>query len=199
MDVRTIDQFVEGLCAIPEAEFSRTRVLEEFGYTALDPASVKPYTFFSPSCYTRNLVHYCELFEVIAICWDRGQISRIHNHRDQECWMGSVIGRLEIQNYRLLEQDPVAKTCRLEPTAKYLLDPGRPAAVDPAEPIHSVFNRPEYDNRAVSVHVYSRPFDSCEIYLPEKGIYMDVPLYYTSRYGVLCEGEHVESQGPATL
>jgi hypothetical protein len=33
--------------------------------------------------------------------------------------------------------------------------------------------------------VYSKPFDTCEIYLRDKGTYADVPLFYTSEYGVL--------------
>jgi hypothetical protein len=73
------------------------------------------------------------------------------------------------------------------------MDPRHPAAVDPAEPIHSVHNLAEYGARAVSVHVYSLPFDSCEIYQPEQGRYQDVQLGYTSRLGVLCPGEQAEA------
>ncbi len=181
-----IRSFVDGLCAIPEPEFSRERVLEEFGRIVLDPASINPYLYFSPSHYTRNLVHYCDLFEVIAICWEVGQASMIHNHREQECWMGAPIGRLMIQNYRLDAQCRDTKTCQLTPTLRYTLDATHSAAVDPGEPIHSVNNLAEFGERAVSVHVYSKPFDSCEVYNLEKGIYYDIPLEYTSRYGELC-------------
>ena len=44
---------------------------------------------------------------------------------------------------------------------------------------------PEFKQRAVSIHVYSKPFDSCEVYTREKGTYGDVPLHYTSEYGKL--------------
>src|SRR2546429_1573183 len=43
------------------------------------------------------------------------------------------------------------------------------AAVNPVEPVHQVLNLLEFNQRAVSVHVYSKPFDSCEIYSREKG------------------------------
>ena len=46
-------------------------------------------------------------------------------------------------------------------------------------------NLPEFNQRAVSVHVYSKPFDTCEVYQREKGTYADVPLFYTSEYGKL--------------
>jgi hypothetical protein len=55
--------------------------------------------------------------------------------------------------------------------------------------VHQVLNLPEFRERAVSLHLYSKPFDSCEVYSLEKGSYSDVPLYYTSEYGKLCEGE----------
>ena len=190
--VRDITDLVQGLCGIPPAVFTRDRVLREIGRTVLDPASLTPYLFFRRSHYTRNLIHRNDLFEILAIGWEPGQVSAIHNHRGQECWMGVPIGRLEVRNYRLVEKDESARTCRLEPSERFVMDPLHPAAVDPAEPIHSVHNLREYGGRAVSIHVYSRPFDSCEIYNVAQGCYYDVPLGYTSRHGVLCPGERAE-------
>jgi hypothetical protein len=51
--------------------------------------------------------------------------------------------------------------------------------------VHQVLNLREYKQRAVSLHIYSFPYDSCEVYSTDKGTYMDVPLYYTSEYGNL--------------
>jgi len=189
VEVRTIEALVNGLRGIPGAAFTRERVLAEFGHTRIDPDSVRPYMFFCPTHYTRNLVYRDELFEVLTLGWERGQSSMIHNHRGQECWMGVPVGRLEIQNYRLLELDEARGRCRLEPSARFAIDPTHCAAVDPAEPIHSVHNRDEYGSRALSIHVYSRPFDSCMVYQPERGRCFEVPLEYTSRHGVLCPGE----------
>ena len=191
--VRTIQDLVGRLCGIPAASFTRDQVLQEIGRTVLDPDSLRSYLYFRRSHYTRNLIHRDDLFEVVAIGWEPGQASAIHNHRGQECWMGVPIGRLEVRNYRLVEKDETARTCRLQPSVRYIMDPHHPAAVDPAEPIHSVHNLIEDGCRAVSVHVYSLPFDSCEIYQPEQGRYYDVPLGYTSRLGVLCPGEHAEA------
>jgi len=65
--------------------------------------------------------------------------------------------------------------------------------VDQEEPVHQVLNLVEWKERAVSLHVYSRPFNTCEVYSLEKGTYCDVPLYYTSEYGKLCAGEQAEA------
>ena len=192
LTARTIEELIQGLRAIPAAVFTRERVLREIGRTLLDPGSLESYLFFRRSHYTRNLIYRDDLFEVVAIGWEPAQASAIHNHRGQECWMGVPIGRLEVRNYRLIAKDEGARTCRLTPSDRFEMNPLHPAAVNPEEPIHSVHNLPEFGGRALSVHVYSRPFDSCEVYQPEQGRYFDVPLGYTTRFGVLCEGERAE-------
>jgi cysteine dioxygenase len=65
------------------------------------------------------------------------------------------------------------------------MDGAHPVHVNPLEPVHQVLNLTEFHQRAVSIHVYSKPFDSCEVYAKEKGTYGDVPLHYTSEYGNL--------------
>jgi cysteine dioxygenase len=57
------------------------------------------------------------------------------------------------------------------------------------EPVHEVMNLAEFNQRAVSLHIYSKPFDSCEIYSRDKCTYADVPLFYTSEYGKLNPAE----------
>jgi len=152
------------------------------------PESLEKYLFFSKGSYTRNLIYKNDVFECMTICWEVGQFSRIHNHRDQNCWMSAPIGRLKVQNFRVegkQSEDEHCGTCRLIPTDIYEMDAAHPAYVNPLEPVHQVLNLPEYNQRAVSIHVYSRPFDMCEVYYKDKGTYADVPLHYTSEYGKL--------------
>ena len=182
-----INEFVAGLKALP-----RFTPEEVYGYLQshpVEPDSLQPFLYFSQATYTRNLIFKNDLFELLALCWESGQASRIHNHRDQQCWMTVPLGTLHVQDFRVIDRDPKEKTCRLEPTNRYALTPARPAEVDVNEPVHQVLNLAEFGGRAVSLHVYSKPFDSCEVYYPEKGNYSDVPLYYTSEYGKLCSGE----------
>jgi cysteine dioxygenase len=121
----------------------------------------------------------------MAICWEVGQASRVHNHRDQNCWMAAPIGRLRIQNFRVDDRDAAHGTCKLVPTEVYEMNASNPVHVNPLEPVHQVLNLPEFNQRAVSIHVYSKPFDVCEVYQRDKGTYADVPLHYTSEYGKL--------------
>ncbi len=180
-----ISDWVEKLAAIPAREFTLEPVLEFLSRHTIEPESLQPYLFFSRGNYTRNLIFKNALFECMTICWDIGQASRIHNHRGQNCWMATPIGRLRVQNFRVEERDASRGTCRLVPTDNFDMDPEHPSAVSPLEPVHQVLNLPEFGRRAVSVHVYSRPFDSCEVYSRDKGTYFDAPLRYTSEFGEL--------------
>ena len=184
-----ISDWVKGLAAIPDRDFSLQNVQDYVIRHAVRPETLDKYCFFSKGNYTRNLIFKNDLFECMTLCWDIGQHSRIHNHRDQNCWMSAPIGRLRIQNYRVDQRDASHGTCKIIPTDLYDLDGAHPTYVDPMEPVHEVMNLAEFNQRAVSLHIYSKPFDSCEIYSRDKGTYGDVPLFYTSEYGKLNPAE----------
>jgi cysteine dioxygenase len=184
-----INDWVKQLSRIPEKEFTIPRVLEFTQRNAVRAETLEPYLFYAQSHYTRNLIYKCDLFEVMAICWEVGQLSRIHNHRDQNCWMVTPIGRLRVQNFRVEERDPARGTCKLVPTDMYDMDPEHPAVVQPEEPVHQVLNLPEFGARATSIHIYSFPYSTCEVYQKDKGTYSDVPLHYSSEYGKLSPDE----------
>ena len=123
---------------------------------------------------------------MMAICWNKGQVSKIHNHADQICWMTDPIGKLRGQNFRLLEIDEAKSFCRLEETSQFNLSDCLTAKVELEEPIHQILNLPEFDQRAVSLHIYSIPFDNCLSYCRETNRFAEVPLFYTSIGGKLC-------------
>jgi hypothetical protein len=184
-----IGDWVKGLAAISEREFTLENVQNYIISQSVRPETLDKYLFFSKGSYTRNLIFKNDVFECMAICWEVGQTSRVHNHRDQNCWMSAPIGRLRVQNFRVDQRDAAHGTCRVVPTDIYEMDGAHPAYVNPLEPVHQVLNLREFNQRAVSIHIYSKPFDTCEVYLREKGTYSDVPLHYTSEYGKLNPSE----------
>jgi cysteine dioxygenase len=185
----TVSDWVAGLATIPERDFALDAVQGYILRHAVHPETLDKYLFFSKGNYTRNLIFKNEVFECMAICWEIGQVSRIHNHRGQNCWMSTPIGRLRVQNFRVEQRDAAQGTCRIIPADIYEMDAEHPACVNPLEPVHQVLNLAEFNQRAVSIHVYSKPFDTCEVYLRDKGTYCDVPLHYTSEYGKLNPAE----------
>lgn len=180
-----IDAWVRGLSAVHREDFTLENIERYLQQHPIESATLQPYLFFAKSHYTRNLIYKCELFEVMAICWEIGQASRIHNHRGQNCWMAVPIGKLRVQNFRVEQQDPLAGTCRISPSSSYTMDHNHPGTVQREEPVHQVLNSAEFNARASSIHVYSFPYDSCEVYSMDRGTYSDIPLHYTSEYGKL--------------
>jgi len=185
----TITDWVKSLAAIPVGDFTLQNVQDYVVRHAVVSESLEKYCYFSRGSYTRNLIFKNELFECMTVCWEIGQHSRVHNHRDQNCWMSVPIGRLRVQNYRVDHRDASRGTCKIVPTDAYEMDATHPSYVNPLEPVHEVINVPEFNQRAVSIHVYSKPFDSCEVYQRDEGTYADVPLFYTSEYGELNPAE----------
>ena len=179
----TIDQFTQGLSAIPEKDFTRERVDRYLRESRVEPASLTPYLHYTATHYTRNLIYRCALFELMAICWEVGQVSRIHNHAGQRCWMAVPIGRLAVQNYEVVGMDAATAFCELREADRLEMDVAHPAYVQQERPIHAVLNLAEYAQRATSLHVYSRPYDRCLAYSKEEKKYGEVPLFFDTEYG----------------
>jgi cysteine dioxygenase len=180
----SIEDFVAELRKFPEASFERTDSIIEFLLSMpVAPDTLGPYLTWDRQHYTRNLIDKTACYELIAICWEIGQISSVHNHRDQNCWMAVPIGRLMVENYRVLWQDLEKGTCQLKTADSVEMNSTHPCAVDPLEPVHRVLNPREFGERAVSLHVYSKPFDTCVVYSPEQGTCGEIKLHYTTEYG----------------
>jgi cysteine dioxygenase len=180
----SIQSFVEGLRQIPERAFGPTEPLRLFlQATPVDADSLAPYLNWDRQHYTRNLIDRTSLYELMAICWEVGQASSVHNHRDQNCWMAVPIGRLHVENFHLVDQDLQAGRSKLEPTNTVEMNIAQPCAVDPADPVHRVVNPKEFNQRAVSLHIYSRPFDTCVVYSPEQGTCGEIKLHFNTEYG----------------
>ena len=182
----SIEKFIDGLCSISDADFTCDNVYQFLAENPVDVDSIAPFFFWSKNFYTRNLIYKDERFELMAICWDKGQVSRIHNHADQMCWMTVPVGKLRGQNFRAAEIDEAKNFCKLEETNNFDLSDCLTAKVELEEPIHQILNLPEFDQRAVSLHIYSKPFDKCLSYCRETNRFSEVPLYYTSIKGKLC-------------
>jgi cysteine dioxygenase len=183
-----VENLIEGLREFPDEDFTCDNVYQFLAENPVDVDTISPFFFWSDKFYTRNLIYKDERFELMALCWERGQVSRIHNHADQQCWMSVPVGKLHGQNFRAVEIDEEKGFCRLEETDYFDLSDCLAAKVELEEPIHQILNLSEFDSRAVSIHIYSKPFDKCLSYCRETNRFSEVPLFYTSIRGKLCPG-----------
>lgn len=184
----SVNTLIEGLKEIPDELFVCDTVYDYLSRNPVSVDSIEPYFFWHPQNYTRNLVYKDERFELMVICWDRGVASRVHNHCDQRCWMTVPVGRLRGQNFAVETIDAATGHCRLRETDTFELAECLAAKVELEEPIHQILNLSEYDERAVSIHIYSKPYDHCLSYCRDTDTYKEVQLHYTSIDGRLCDG-----------
>jgi cysteine dioxygenase len=179
-----IEELVRELQALPALAFDTTeQVRTLLAKMPVEEASLAPYLTWNRQHYTRNLIDKTVLYELIAICWEVGQSSSVHNHRDQNCWMAAPAGKLLVENFNVEFQDIEAGKCQLLASNTVELTAENPCAVDPREPVHRVLNPREANQRAVTLHVYSRPFDTCVVYSPEQGTCGDIQLHYNTVFG----------------
>jgi cysteine dioxygenase len=193
----TMGDFVGTLRTLPEEEFTKERILRLMSGLLLTEDSLAPYLHHDPEHYTRNLVFRNDLFEVLLVCWGVGQKTPIHNHDNQRGWLTIQKGMLSIQNYRRVacvhggpQKDPPGCKGRspapveLEEVSRIAISSvGAVTTTDPDDTIHEIGNLEAFQEPAVSIHVYSRPIDSCVVFDPEQRTCRRVTLSYHSRHG----------------
>ena len=139
----------------------------------IEPASLDDFVHFAPGRYTRHLVHKDIDVELLVLCWAKGASAPIHGHEGEHCWARVERGRLAFSNYRETSRAPLI----LETLGAV---DGGPGHVDGPAHVHSVTNPAAHGEDAVSVHVYCRPYDECDIYDPEQRTVRRVRLAYDS-------------------
>jgi cysteine dioxygenase len=187
MTRQNISSVIAGLRSFGDDVFTCDNVYQFLSDNPVDVDTISGYFFWSDKFYTRNLIYKDDRFEMMAICWDKGQVSQVHNHSEQKCWMTVPVGRLRGQNFAVREIDEQKGYCKLTETDQFELSDCLAAKVELEEPIHQILNLPVFDERAVSLHIYSRPFDRCLSYCRDTHTFKEVSLSYTSINGKLCD------------
>lgn len=192
-----IDDLVARLQSFERGLITRDNVLDLCAGVQISDASLEPYIFFDDRFYTRNLVYRDELFEVMAICWEPGQKTAVHTHNGQICWMIPQCGNLGVVDYKWLgcdhpeNQNVVGLDClagsdhtSLEIVREIEACASGPViTADKLQTIHRLYNLSENRERAVSIHIYSRPIDSCVAFDMERNQCYRRQLAYFSKYG----------------
>ena len=207
-----IGDFVERLRSFESEPITRDRMLGYMQETAVDRSSLSPYVHFRGDMYTRNLVYRDDMLELMAVCWQPGQKTVIHTHNGQLGWMGVEQGALAVINYKWIGcnaadnqnvagMDCLAGATELDIDRREVQEcfPGGPInTVDKVQTIHQVVVQGK--EPVVSLHLYSRPIDSCVAFDLEKRMCYRRVLQYYSKYGdvVVREGD-LQPAGDAGL
>ena len=166
--------FVREIVALTGPDLDPPTVHRFLADVALEPAALEPVARFVAGRYTRHLLHKSPAVEVLALCWAPGSRAPIHGHEGELCWARVEQGELDFTSYRELSRQPL----RVEPVGPAVT--GGPGYVDGPADIHAVDTRSGDPRGAVSLHVYCRPYDECDIYDLERGQVRRVRLSYDS-------------------
>jgi cysteine dioxygenase len=171
----SVADFVEGLRTLEGDVITQTKVLEYLSQVSVSYDALAPYLFWNDSYYTRNLIYRDELFEVMTLCWRPEQKTPIHTHNGQLGWMMVAQGEVLTHQYRYIScsnpenQNVIGLDClggshhveleRLNTLA--CADDGKVVTVDKLQTIHQIENADKARAGCVSLHIYSKPIDSC--------------------------------------
>ena len=173
----SMDDFLGNLKAFEASRFNASEIHEYLRETLIKPDSLETYLCFRPDCYTRNLVYKSETFELLVICWGVGQEAPIHGHEGEYCWSRVEKGSLRFTNYREVSEVPLVLDKLGEPVD------GKQGHLDGPAIIHEVENPSSFGEAAVSLHVYSHPYEECDIYDLAKGKKHRMQLAYDTMFG----------------
>ncbi|MDP7035579.1 MAG: cysteine dioxygenase family protein [Planctomycetota bacterium] len=139
-------------------------VLDLLGNYCQNETDWKSYAHFNDDHYTRNLIARTELFDLIVLCWGKDQISPIHNHAGQRCWMTILEGSIFETLYH---RHSDSNNNQLEKGETRTYEQGVVGYITDDIALHII--GATHDQPAISLHLYSLPYDECNIYDPVTG------------------------------
>jgi cysteine dioxygenase len=178
-----LDIFVESLKELTSGIVIKRAVSEFLARSEPARDDLEQYKHWAADHHTRNLIFRNEDVEVMLICWPIGQTTPLHTHNGQLGWMLMIDGKLRVENYRVERcnkpenQEVIGIDCLagataidMKPLGEEIVAPGGAVnTVDKHRTIHRIVNAPEWSERAVSLHIYARPIDSCVVFDMETG------------------------------
>ncbi len=174
----SVEEFVSGIRELSQGVITKQKIYDYLVRYEIRDQDLERYKQWFADRHSRNKIFRNEMIEVMLICWPVGAMTPLHTHNGQLGWMTMIEGKLLVENYRKMDcnrpenqqvvgMDCLAGATRIEMKhlGNELAVPGGPLnTVDKTQTIHRIRNLAEWNERAVSMHVYSRPIDSCVVF-----------------------------------
>lgn len=135
------------------------------GIDLLEPSFLVP----TPERYARRLVHRDpqDRYTVIAMVWDRGQGTPLHDHAGIWCVECVYQGRIRVTSYSVRGGDPERDLVQFEQETVIHAGVGEAGALIPPFEYHVLENA--QDTPAVTLHVYGGEMTHCHVFEPAEG------------------------------
>ena len=140
--------------------------------------------FDNQRAYTRNLIATDgTTYTLLLLCWNPGKFSPIHDHPCDGCWMRILEGQVQECRYR---QETDGVDSKLICTHDQTFDKGGCVFINDSIGYHKVGN-PSSTIPAITLHLYSPPFQRCKIWLNENHKPSQSKICHYSEYGTKVE------------
>ncbi len=162
--IHTLEELVAAL-----SEGERTTYSEIVHSLQIPVSTFEEYCSWSSESYTRNCIVDTEEFELILLCWEPGQITPIHDHGGEECWVRVIEGDLRETIYQEEEDKLKEITSSVAKTndVTYMID---------FMGYHSLENLSS--ERSMSLHLYAKPIRSCNLFDEAEGKFVNTEMTY---------------------
>lgn len=120
----------------------------------LNIEDVEGYCNWDKDNYTRNLIYLNDRYHLLILCWQQEQLSSVHDHGRQECFMYIVKGIVQENIYQLNQNSLVEhqKNIYKQGDSSYIID---------SIGMHSIKC---LSNRAVTLHLYAQPIEKYHVF-----------------------------------
>ncbi|KAL7292235.1 hypothetical protein TKK_0014183 [Trichogramma kaykai] len=159
-----------------------------FSYKS-NPQEWRQFAKFDRYRYTRNLVDEGNgKFNLMVLCWGEGHGSAIHDHADAHCVMKILQGELCETKYKWPKSSSTEEenddSClgELEEIGRCNYKTNEVTYINDSIGLHRVENASTV-NPAVSLHLYSPPFEACSIFNKQTGKRTKCPVTFWSKFG----------------
>ena len=144
-------------------------ILKTFNFSTID---FKPFESWSSNKYTRNCLCNTEDFELLLLCWEKGQETEIHGHDGEDCWVYLLEGEIEEVFFTLDTSN------YLREERSQVLLPKVLSFMNDKIGFHKLKNSDKM--RSVSLHLYAKPIKNCRSYDTTTGHFITRQLSYDS-------------------
>ena len=128
------------------------------------------YTSWSKDKYTRNCIVSNDKFELVLLCWEKAQITPIHDHDGEECWVKVINGVFREKIYKENREGVISEIKSItfkNNEVTYMKD---------FMGYHSLENLSK--ERAMSLHLYAKPIKKCKTFNQETKSFTTKKLTY---------------------
>jgi cysteine dioxygenase len=134
------------------------------------------YASWDKKGYTRNCINRTKKYELILLCWKKGDATPIHGHDGKKCWVYQIKGQMTEVRYEKNESSDLVETNRMQ------LNPGKLTFMNGAMGYHKLNNNT--NGRAMTLHVYVSPITSCEVFNAKEETFERKELVYDTMDGM---------------